>query len=176
MALGTACARFQRVTLSGLRSATPVVERTVALRLKTSRLPGVQRARSGLTPVWALMSVDTRSALVSAWELASDDIGRGGDDWTRRGGSGSGTVEPAASHEYATLGIPYEWASLLPAGAALKVRSHAAAVALQIMFHNFCLVHPETGLCPSMAAGIEGRAWRPTDIVALHNDERWSPR
>jgi IS1 family transposase len=48
-----------------------------------------------------------------------------------------------------------------------KIENHAYAVALHIMYYNFVRVHLTMRMSPAMAAGVSGRLWEVSDIVAL---------
>jgi IS1 family transposase len=48
-----------------------------------------------------------------------------------------------------------------------KVENHAYAVALHMMYYNFVKVHSKLRMSPAMAAGVSGRLWEISDIVAL---------
>jgi IS1 family transposase len=48
-----------------------------------------------------------------------------------------------------------------------KVENHAHAVALHFMHYNFVRIHKSLRMTPAMAAGVTGRLWEMSDIVAL---------
>jgi IS1 family transposase len=49
-----------------------------------------------------------------------------------------------------------------------KIENHAYAVALHVTYYNFVRQHKSlNGLTPAMAAGVSGRLWEMSDIVAL---------
>ena len=52
-------------------------------------------------------------------------------------------------------------------GFSKKVENHAYAVALHMMYYNFVRIHGKLRMTPAMAAGVTGRLWEISDIVAL---------
>ncbi len=48
-----------------------------------------------------------------------------------------------------------------------KVENHAYSVALHMMYYNFVKLHSKLRVTPAMAAGVTGRLWEVSDIVAL---------
>jgi hypothetical protein len=48
-----------------------------------------------------------------------------------------------------------------------KVENHAAAIALHFMYYNFCRIHQTLRVTPAMAAGVTGKLWEISDIMAL---------
>jgi IS1 family transposase len=48
-----------------------------------------------------------------------------------------------------------------------KMENHAYAVALHMMYYNFVRLHSKLRISPAMAAGVSGRLWEVSDIVAL---------
>jgi hypothetical protein len=48
-----------------------------------------------------------------------------------------------------------------------KVENHVYAVALHMMYYNFVRIHKTLRMTPAMAAGVTGRLWEISDIVAL---------
>jgi hypothetical protein len=52
-------------------------------------------------------------------------------------------------------------------GFSKKVENHAYAVALHMMYYNFVRIHSKLRMSPAMAAGVSGRLWDVSDIVAL---------
>lgn len=48
-----------------------------------------------------------------------------------------------------------------------KVENHEAMLALYFFYYNFCRVHQTLRCTPAMQAGITGRIWEITDVVAL---------
>ena len=52
-------------------------------------------------------------------------------------------------------------------GFSKKVENHAYAVALHMMYYNFVRMHSTLRMTPAMAAGVSGRLWEVSDIVAL---------
>lgn len=48
-----------------------------------------------------------------------------------------------------------------------KLENHGWAVALHVMFYNFTRIHSTLRMSPAMAAGVTGRLWDMSDIVAL---------
>lgn len=48
-----------------------------------------------------------------------------------------------------------------------KVENHAHAVALHFMHYNFVRIHKTLRVTPAMEAGVTGRLWEMSDIVAL---------
>jgi hypothetical protein len=51
-----------------------------------------------------------------------------------------------------------------------KIENHAAAGALYFMYYNFARVHQTLRCSPAMAAGVDNRLWKITDIVAMIED------
>ena len=52
-------------------------------------------------------------------------------------------------------------------GFSKKVEAHISAVALHIMYYNFCRIHKTLRITPAMAASVTDRLWDVKDIVAL---------
>ncbi|OBP80052.1 helix-turn-helix domain-containing protein [Mesorhizobium loti] len=52
-------------------------------------------------------------------------------------------------------------------GFSKKVEAHANAVALHFMYYNFVKIHSSLRMTPAMAAGVTGKLWEISDIVAL---------
>jgi hypothetical protein len=52
-------------------------------------------------------------------------------------------------------------------GFSKKVENHAYAVALHMMYYNFVRTHKTLRMSHAMAAGVSGRLWDISDIVAL---------
>ncbi|GIL03234.1 MAG: transposase [Alphaproteobacteria bacterium] len=52
-------------------------------------------------------------------------------------------------------------------GFSKKVEQHANAVALHFMYYNFVRIHKTPRMTPAMAAGVTGKLWEVSDIVAL---------
>lgn len=48
-----------------------------------------------------------------------------------------------------------------------KVENHAHAVALHVMFYNFCRVHKSLRITPAMAAGVSDHVWSFEEVAAL---------
>jgi hypothetical protein len=48
-----------------------------------------------------------------------------------------------------------------------KVENHAWAVALHFMYYNFVRIHQTLKVTPAMQAGVTGKLWEMSDIVAL---------
>ena len=48
-----------------------------------------------------------------------------------------------------------------------KAENHAHAVALHLMYYNFCRIHNTLKVTPAMAAGVTERLWEIEDIVRL---------
>jgi IS1 family transposase len=48
-----------------------------------------------------------------------------------------------------------------------KVDNHVAAFALHTMFHNFVKIHGTHKMSPAMAAGVTGKLWEMSDLVAM---------
>jgi hypothetical protein len=46
-----------------------------------------------------------------------------------------------------------------------KVKNHAHAVALRMMYYNFVRIHKTLRMTPAMAAGVTKRLWEMTDVV-----------
>ena len=58
-----------------------------------------------------------------------------------------------------------------------SIQNHAHAVALFMMYYNFCKLHKAHRLTPAMAAGVTDRLWEVADIVKVLEDwERGSSR
>jgi len=55
----------------------------------------------------------------------------------------------------------------LTSGFSKKVEAHANAVALHFMYYNFVRIHSTLRMTPAMAAGVTGKLWEVSDIVAL---------
>lgn len=55
-----------------------------------------------------------------------------------------------------------------------KLENHAHAVALFMVYYNFCKLHKAHRLTPAMAAGVTGRLWEVADIVKVLED--WEER
>jgi IS1 transposase len=51
-----------------------------------------------------------------------------------------------------------------------KLENHAHAVALFMVYYNFCKLHKAHRLTPAMAAGVSDRLWEVTDIVKVLED------
>jgi len=57
-----------------------------------------------------------------------------------------------------------------------KIENHAA-IALYYFSYNFVRIHRTLRVTPAMAAGVTGRPWEVSDLVALlESDERGSER
>jgi hypothetical protein len=52
-------------------------------------------------------------------------------------------------------------------GFSRKLRNHEAAVALNYFAYNFVRIHRTLRVTPAMAAGVTGRLWDVSDIVAV---------
>ncbi|MGB3272099.1 MAG: helix-turn-helix domain-containing protein [Xanthobacteraceae bacterium] len=52
-------------------------------------------------------------------------------------------------------------------GFSKKVEQHVNAVALHFMYYNFVKIHSSLRMTPAMAAGVAGKLWEVSDIVAL---------
>jgi hypothetical protein len=48
-----------------------------------------------------------------------------------------------------------------------KVENHEHMLALFFCYYNFCRIHQTLRVTPAMQAGISGRVWELSDIVAL---------
>lgn len=48
-----------------------------------------------------------------------------------------------------------------------KIENHVHAIALYAMHYNFCKIHGTLRVTPAMEAGVTGKLWELTDIVAL---------
>jgi IS1 family transposase len=57
-----------------------------------------------------------------------------------------------------------------------KFENHAYAVALHVMFYNFTRIHSTLRMSPAMAAGVSGRLWEMSDIVALIDAQAGEPK
>jgi hypothetical protein len=55
-----------------------------------------------------------------------------------------------------------------------KLENHAHAVALFLVYYNFCKLHKAHRLTPAMAAGVTDRLWEVKDIVRVL--ENWEMR
>jgi hypothetical protein len=51
-----------------------------------------------------------------------------------------------------------------------KLENHAHAVALFMVYYNFCKMHKAHRLTPAMAAGVTDRLWEVADIVRVLED------
>ncbi len=51
-----------------------------------------------------------------------------------------------------------------------KVENHAHSIALHFMHYNFICIHQSLKVTPAMAAGVTGRLWEMSDIVAVLED------
>jgi len=51
-----------------------------------------------------------------------------------------------------------------------KLENHIAAFALHTMYHNFVKIHGAHKLTPAMAAGVTGKLWEMSDLVAMIED------
>lgn len=60
-------------------------------------------------------------------------------------------------------------------GFSKKLENHIAAISLHYMYYNFCRIHKTLRCTPAMAAGVTGRLWEISDIVALLDNE-WRKR
>jgi len=52
-------------------------------------------------------------------------------------------------------------------GFSRKLENHTAAVALQYFVYNFIRIHRTLRTSPAMAAGVIGKLWEVSDLVAL---------
>ncbi len=50
-----------------------------------------------------------------------------------------------------------------------KAENHAAAVALWLMYYNFCRVHQTLRVTPAMEAGLSDHVWGLDELVSLIN-------
>jgi IS1 family transposase len=57
-----------------------------------------------------------------------------------------------------------------------KLENHGWAVALHVMFYNFTRIHSTLRMSPAMAAGVTGRLWDMSDIVALIDAREEAPK
>jgi IS1 family transposase len=48
-----------------------------------------------------------------------------------------------------------------------KIENHIAALALQLMHHNFCRVHQSLQVTPAMAAGVSDHVWEIEELLRL---------
>lgn len=48
-----------------------------------------------------------------------------------------------------------------------KIENHAHAFALHAMYHNFVKIHGTHRMSPAMAAGVTGKLWEMSDLVAM---------
>lgn len=56
-----------------------------------------------------------------------------------------------------------------------RIEKHAAAVALHVMYYNFCRLHQTLKITPAMAAGLTDRVWEISDIVKLIDESLPKP-
>ncbi len=56
-------------------------------------------------------------------------------------------------------------------GFSRKIENHAAAVALHYFAYNFIKIHSTLRVAPAMAAGVTGKLWDVSDLVALWEAE-----
>lgn len=52
-------------------------------------------------------------------------------------------------------------------GFSKKVANHEASIALHFMYYNFVKMHKTLKCTPAMAAGVTGKLWEMTDVVAM---------
>lgn len=52
-----------------------------------------------------------------------------------------------------------------------KIENHCHALALFLVFYNFCRIHQTLRVTPAMEAGITDHVWEVEEIVALAQDE-----
>jgi prolipoprotein diacylglyceryltransferase len=57
-----------------------------------------------------------------------------------------------------------------------KVENHGHMVALYTVWYNFVRMHKTLRMSPAMAAGIEGKLWDMTDVVALIDAREAAPK
>ena len=57
-----------------------------------------------------------------------------------------------------------------------KIESHEHAIALYFTFYNFVRMHKTLKCSPAMAAGLTGKLWEMTDIVALIDARAEAPK
>jgi len=57
-----------------------------------------------------------------------------------------------------------------------KLENHGWAVALHVMFYNFTRIHSTLRMSPAMAAGVTGRLWDMSDLVALIDAREEAPK
>ncbi len=53
-----------------------------------------------------------------------------------------------------------------------KIEKHALSVALHYMHYNFARIHKTLRITPAMAAGVTGKLWEISDIVAMIDAEK----
>jgi hypothetical protein len=53
-----------------------------------------------------------------------------------------------------------------------RIDHHVAAISLHFMYCNFIRIHQTLRTSPAMAAGVSGRLWDMSDVVALLDGER----
>ena len=52
-------------------------------------------------------------------------------------------------------------------GFSKKIENHAHAVALHMMFYNFCRIHKTLRVTPAMEAGVADHLWTLEEVVAM---------
>ncbi len=57
-----------------------------------------------------------------------------------------------------------------------KVKNHAHAVVLHMMYYNFVRIHKTLRVNPALAAGVADRLWEIADIVDLVEDAEADPK
>ena len=57
-----------------------------------------------------------------------------------------------------------------------KVENHAHAISIYFMHYNFVRIHQTLRVTPAMAAGVTDRLWEMSDLVAMIDDARRSPK
>lgn len=56
-------------------------------------------------------------------------------------------------------------------GFSKKVANHEASIALHFMYYNFVKMHKTLKCTPAMAAGVTGKLWEMSDVVAMIEEE-----
>ena len=61
-------------------------------------------------------------------------------------------------------------------GFSKRVENHCHQLSLYFVFYNFVRTHGTLRMSPAMAAGISGRLWEMSDIVALIDAREEAPK
>lgn len=57
-----------------------------------------------------------------------------------------------------------------------KIEHHAHAVALHVMYYNFCRIHETLRVTPAMAAGLTDRLWEVGDLIDVLDAREVAPK